>query len=287
MIAHAPIASLTVAIASKNRPADIAVCLASILQAPTQPLEIIVLDQSAAPYALPAAPHLRHVYDPHVTGLPAARNRCIDLARGDAVLFIDDDVEFTSDVVHELLGAFGAHPDGVAVQCAIRLPYERSLRQRLVRYVFSQGYFAEHSSRTRAGVRLRTLAGCGMAFRRDLLARERFDERLSDYACGEDWEYSKRAARYGTLWLAEGARIMHHQSPVNRYRLEKMLQERFNNFVYFYDKHQAARNPLNRFWLAWWMIGEELRDLRSGVRAPLHRWYRTAKARSDERVAQA
>lgn len=270
-IPKGPVRTIAIAIPSRDRPEDITRCVASIAAQPTPPNQLIVMDQSADKYDLPSLPYLEHIYDTNVKGLPAARNRCIKVLRCDAVLFLDDDCELLSDCVPAVIESFNDHSDAVGLQCTIRYPRTTSWKARLLRAVFSRGFFLEGSIKRRNGIQLRTLGGCAMAFRSSLFEHETFDEHLNDYANGEDWEFSKRAQSYGTMWKAQRARVHHHTATVNRYNADRMFEQRWTNFLYFYNKYNAGSDLRNRFWLRWWLLGESIFAVRMGVKPPIFR----------------
>jgi GT2 family glycosyltransferase len=272
-------ARVTVVIATKNRPSDFARLLASIHRQPTQPHRILVIDQSDEPYAIDSGAGIVHVHDTAIRGLTLARNRAIDML-DDApyVLFLDDDAEFANDVLARLATAFERYPDAVGLQCEVEQPETREtartggLGARLWRRwedVFYRGFFDNRLGPLKPGSdRIDRVHGCAMAFRRELFEREAFDPLLVDYGYGEDWDFSRRAVRYGKLYLARGAHVIHHESTTNRYRQRRLLEQRWHNMLYFYDKYEAGRNPLDRLWRYWWMIGEALVWFKKGYGLP-------------------
>lgn len=268
-VSKRPVRTLAIAIPSRNRPNDIKKCVASIAAQPTPPNQLIVMDQSIDKYELPNLPYLEHIHDTNVRGLPAARNCCIRALRCDAVLFLDDDCELLSDCVPAVMNSFNRRPDAIGLQCAIRFPQTTSWKARMLRAIFSRGFFREGSIKRRNGIELRTLGGCAMAFRVGLFEHELFDEHLNDYANGEDWEFSKRSQSYGTMWKVQEARVHHHTATVNRYNADRMFHQRWTNFLYFYNKYNAGSDLRNRFWLRWWLLGESIFALRKGIKPPI------------------
>jgi GT2 family glycosyltransferase len=269
--------SLAIVIASKNRPADIERAVRSIRAQSTQPDRLIVVDQSERPYALEPSANLLHHYDPAIAGLTIARNVGIDLNDCANVLFLDDDVEFISDVVAGVRAALRAHPDAVGVQCEIRFPEQRTQVEtpRLGargwdawQRVFWRGFFANAVVPQPQTGELERVHGCAMAFRATLFERELFDPSLVDYSYGEDWEFSKRARRHGRLYLVRDATIVHHESPANRYRQRRQLEQRWHNMLYFYRKLPDDRRATDAVWLRWWIIGESIVWLRKGYGLP-------------------
>jgi len=149
----------------------------------------------------------------------------------DAVLFLDDDCEMLSDCVPAVVDAFNFHPDAVALECAVRFPHATTTKAQIMRTIFWRGYFDQLPIKRPNGLQVRTVAGCAMAFRTTLFALEKFDEHLNDYAIGEDWEFAKRAQRYGTMWRVSTARVHHHVAPTNRYKADRSFHERWANFM--------------------------------------------------------
>ena len=108
-----------------------------------------------------------------------------------------------------------------------------------------------------------------MAVRRYLYDYERFDESLIGYSLGEDWELSQRLRRYGLMILLPGPLVVHHKSRVNRNKFEQLQRDRWDNYLYFFDKLEARKFFMNRIWRVWWMLGESIRWARYGLGFPL------------------
>jgi GT2 family glycosyltransferase len=254
--------SVSVIIPSKDRPREIAHMLASLLRQPTMPLEVIVVDQSREKYALPNFPQLRHVYEPGLSGSSAARNYGADLASGDVLLFLDDDVELEADCVALVEAAFAARPSLIGAQCEIENPWDdRALTLwNISTWIFEHGFFNSRPYRRGADNVPRLISGLASAFRRSLFAVERNDDiGMSGYCLGEDWDLTKRAARHGELIIIPGAKVRHLHSSLNRHDPDAYRKLRWKNILYIYDKLDAGKDIRNRFWRWWWMFGERLR----------------------------
>ncbi len=239
--------------------------LASLRTQPTQPLEVLVIDQSASPYVLEPFAGLKHVYDPHLSGLTAARNRGVNIATGDILLFFDDDVVLESDCVLEIARLFESRPDVVGAQCAIHNPWDDQplTLYDVSRRIFEHGFFNARPKRERHGPVPRLIDGLASAYRRTLFEHERFDESLPGYGLAEDWDFTKRAASYGRLAIAESARVRHEHSSLNRLNPGAYMRARRTNTLYLYEKLRADYDIRNRVWKAWWILGENLRAFRN------------------------
>lgn len=117
--------SVTVVIPSRNRPAKLAETLAGLAQQTATDYEVIVVDDgSTPPLALeqerfPWARCLRL----EGVGRSAARNAGASAARGDLLIFIDDDISVRTDFIDQHKDAQRRWPGSVAVG-AISLPAE-------------------------------------------------------------------------------------------------------------------------------------------------------------------
>jgi GT2 family glycosyltransferase len=273
MAAAPRLPSISVVVPTKNRPDEVARLIASVRAQPTLPLEIIVVDQSTPAYDLEAFPELIHLHDPLIGGASAARNRGAELARGEVLFFLDDDVVLESDCVRAIALEFAARPQLVGAQCSIHNPWDDaplSLYDVSTR-IFEHGFFDSRPMRRREEQIPRLIDGLASAYRRELFVHERFDEALPGYSLAEDWDLTKRAARHGALTIVPSAQVTHKHSPKNRHDVASYMKLRRTNVLYLYDKLEAARDPRNRLWKQWWLLGEKLRELRFARRAlPRH-----------------
>ena len=62
--------------------------------------------------------------------------------------------------------------------------------------------------------RVQWLSGCSMSYRREIIRRHRFDERMS--LIGEDVDISTRVGQDAELWIHADARMAHWESPIGR-----------------------------------------------------------------------
>jgi GT2 family glycosyltransferase len=256
---------LSVVVPSKNRPDEILHCLESIYARSPQVDEVVVVDQSATAYELPAHPRLVHLYRPDLSGLTAARNTGIDASSGDAVLFMDDDCLFVNDVAGAMSAFLDAHPAAIGAQAKIEdaeyVPRPLSSR------VFEKGFFDVYSPGPDDD--LRRTAGFGCAFRRSLFAHERYDQDgLEGYCYGEDYDLSVRARRWGRLMYAPSAVVEHRASRKNRFDRRRFFETRWKNMNYLFAKHRPRRSLGDRLAQLWWQFGETLQWLRFGFGLP-------------------
>jgi O-antigen biosynthesis protein len=120
----------TVVVATRDRPDQLAGCLASLLAMDHPRFDIVVVDSAPTTTATREtvercagrAVSVRYVCE-KVPGLARARNRGVAAATGDVVAFTDDDVSVDRRWLSELTGAFSAGAD-IACATGLSLPAE-------------------------------------------------------------------------------------------------------------------------------------------------------------------
>lgn len=209
-----------------RRPEQLQEALASSLAALPQDGEIIVVDGDPKRSAEAIARALdgdgeRIRYLASEAGLCLQRNRGVDAARGDVVLFTDDDCTLERGVFEALAAAYADQTVVGATGRVLRPGDDRigsNPNSRLRRLVLGGG---RQGSVTSFGFRrpvvdldseheMQYMPGAFMSARRQAAAEVRFDEHLPGYALGEDDDFSYRLSRMGRLLYLPDAVVYHH-----------------------------------------------------------------------------
>lgn len=219
---------LSIVIATKGRPQALARTIASVSHCRPGPAEVIVVDgderQSARPVVDSAAvasggegPPLRYLRSE--PGLTRQRNAAIDMASGQAILFLDDDVTLAPAALAALSGAY-ADPTVVGATGRViedqgrSFGNSRSLFRRLVPGGGSEGSMTRfgYPRRIQDATRFRDVEfmhGCFMSARSGLARDVRFDEQLTGYGLAEDEDFSYRLSRLGRIRYMPNAVVEH------------------------------------------------------------------------------
>ena len=104
---------LSIVICTRNRPAFLMRCLETLTEKKDS-FEVLVVDQSDVPVALPEDPRCRRIATREL-GLAAGRNKGICAAAGNVVAFVDDDTVPDSDYVRTLEEIFNRDVNLAAV----------------------------------------------------------------------------------------------------------------------------------------------------------------------------
>jgi glucosyl-dolichyl phosphate glucuronosyltransferase len=219
-------------IATKGRPQALRTVLESSLVTLPRGSEVIVVDgdpersgepvvrelEARMPLGVEDAGRIRYLTSP--PGLTIQRNRGIDAASGEVLLFTDDDCTLEPGIFEVLAAAYAdaslVGASGLVVQPdTTRIgsdPYSR-----LRRLVLGGG---RQGTMTSFGFRrpivdldreheLEFMPGPFMSARREAAAVVRFDERLTGYALGEDDDFSFRLSRTGRIRYLPDATVHH------------------------------------------------------------------------------
>jgi GT2 family glycosyltransferase len=210
----------SVVIATLGRPGLLREALESLAACDPQPDEVLVVDGDPA---LPSEAIVAELDGPFrvvpsPVGMTVQRNRGLDEATGDVVVFLDDDVEVDSHLFKGLAAAYG-DPGIVGATGVIDEPEpHRSgapgsrLRRRLLgsdEGTFTRAGYPRYLTRFDREVDVEFMRGCFMSARREVAARVRFDESLTGYALAEDEDFAYRLSRHGRIRFVPGVTVVH------------------------------------------------------------------------------
>jgi GT2 family glycosyltransferase len=277
-----PLPVVTVAVCTRDRPAQLAECLAALCQLDYPALDLLVIDNAPSN---PATAHLVRARYPQVRyvcevrpGLNWARNRAIAEARGELIAYTDDDVVVDRGWVRALAGVFAEEAEVMAVTGLV-VPYELETEAQLLFeqyggfgrgfarqwYGFNRDRYGGEVLHLRAG---QFGTGANMAYRRSLLARlGGFDPALDVGTVthgGGDLEMFFRVLKAGHTLVYEPNALVRH-----RHRRDyAQLRTQITNFgvgFYAYLVRSAIAYPRQRWVIArfglWWFWKRSIRRL--------------------------
>jgi GT2 family glycosyltransferase len=275
--------TVSVVICTRNRPDDLAACLASLATQTRRPSQIVVVDASddGEPRRRVEAWEASGIdvrYLRAAPGLTRQRNLGIAATTGDVVTFLDDDVVLEPSYLDAIAELFEVDPALGGAEGTVAMEPLRG-RRRLVnafRRVFLMNALGRPRGVKRSGfvaydawprtVQLVTsLVGCNMSYRREVFRRFRFDEWFDGYGLCEDQDFSWRVGRVHRLVQTPHARLEHRLSPVARAKQPALHEMTAVNHWYFVQKNLP---PTALTWLAflWSELGELLSVLKTGDR---------------------
>ncbi|MBC8373550.1 MAG: glycosyltransferase family 2 protein [Planctomycetes bacterium] len=243
--------TMSVIIPTRNRPESLARTVASLLEQTRLPDEIVIVNDGAEemPSGLGQSITSAGValeYCEFRTARPSAsasRNRGMDLASGQILVMIDDDMVPGPDCLGALIALYDRAPPGAVAAIGAR-PVEPPPKNRFGRWLWS--VLAEILGQTRWVPRVcaaryaalppslraeltpgKAMAGGLMSVRRRVAAEYRFDDEFfCGYVVGEDRDFSFRLALDRPVFLAENITVLHDPHPggrPNRFMLGRMI----------------------------------------------------------------
>jgi GT2 family glycosyltransferase len=248
---------ISVIIPTLDRPSYLWDTVAQVLRQKYVEFEVCVLDQSSTSEAEAAAerfltanqddPRLRYVRLP-ANGLPNARNAGIAMARGDIIVFIDDDVELLSP---EFLAAHAVCYGDPSVGAVVGRSIDRVLipNARRTSCHITWGGRTVHNLMGQKAQSIRAVRGSNMSFRAAVFrSLGGFDRRYTGNAILEETDMAARVrgARWELLFQPH-AELFHLAAPRGGVRLtsaETTEISRFRNTGYFIAKHRGRAGLL-------------------------------------------
>jgi glycosyltransferase involved in cell wall biosynthesis len=265
--------TLSVAICTRDRPDALAETLASLYGQTVLPDEILLVDDGELPATLREAMEARfraagigwQYRRTEARGLTRARNLAARLARGDVILYLDDDVTCRPDLVGQV-AAVMSDPMVAGLTARVEEPAFSTGSARLYQWGYRlAGWWRvgprgrpatpapEVLSDPRVAVRARWLSGAAMALRREVVRANPFDEALAAYGLGEDREMGYRLAR--RYWLVEARRaiVVHRRDPGQR--TDAVRLGFMTSYNYLYIIGRTCRPGAGDWLLAGWSLG--------------------------------
>ena len=266
--------TVSVIIPTKNRAADLEIVIENLLQQSTLPTELIVVDQSARKsYAKPISIPLRYIHDPELSGTATARNAGMNIASGDILLFLDDDVILEKSFIEQIVAAFEPGITGVS---GIITNYTRpALARWLWESVFVRAPFLDDRQRIywkaaklldAKPVRIRQMTGALMSFRAEDVRTLRFDASLTGASPGEDIDFCASLPEGSVLVMTPRARLVHKRSAAGRESIYWLaLHAQVSRYLRERHWRHGFRNNIS---FAWLNIGYAFAAVLSCLRKP-------------------
>ncbi|WP_202320742.1 glycosyltransferase family 2 protein [Archaeoglobus neptunius] len=220
---------------------------------------------------------VRYVWAPSkFPSLARVRNKSTRLAKGDIIVFLDDDVILHSEYLKNMLSFLEDHPEVLGVTgCITNIRLPRLYRMfsslfllfRQTKRPKVQRSFIPTMSSCKEHVPTQWLSGCNMAYRRKVLEKFDFDWKLLKYSYSEDVDFSYQIyKKYGSnsLYLVRGSLLIHKKSPSGRLLGYSLEAHRCVTNLYMLYKH-FGDTKLNILVFLWRNSGEILTHFVSGI----------------------
>jgi GT2 family glycosyltransferase len=184
------------------------------------------------------------------------------MARGDIILFLDDDMELEAGCLRELMSVY-EDPRVGGVSAAV-VNYERPgpaflwWSRTFMLGVFKDDrqpvYWAARERRGGQAVVVSRFGGGSMSFRAAVVGATRFDGSVGGVCPGEDVDFCQRLAPGTKLVIAPSARVAHRYAEAERDHGRNRLKEFVQGNHYVYRRNWQG-SLYNRLCFLWFNVG--------------------------------
>jgi GT2 family glycosyltransferase len=279
---------VSIVIPTYNRVDDLSACLKSIGCQTTLPKEVIIVDDSdtvAVQHFIESlrdefqkiGVSLEHIRNTAGKSLTIARNVGIKYAKGDIILFLDDDVVLDERYIKEILAIYSCFPSAMGVQGLITNIQKPNNIVSLFNRLFYLGHNEVLQSRVlpsasctypsipdgyQLSVPCEWLSGCNQSYRKDVFLSLQFDENLTRYSYKEDVDFSYRVFKTWplSLYMAPAAQCVHNVSSAGRLPKKVRIEMEEVYSLYFFYKN-IDQNILNKCIYIWSRAGYFIKNI--------------------------
>jgi len=278
---------ISVVVPTRNRPKELAELLQTILHQDYPPLEIIIVDDSlecsakgvAGLYSLnfkSVGCDLKYVLG-NGDGLPAARNLGVQVAKGEVILFLDDDTLLPGKNVLRIMAEFlGKNINVLGVQPFIISQTDSITRNELtnklenaIYKVFMLTYHRDNTLAVRRSgasifpnslskiIRAQRLSGCCCCYRREIFKQFKFDTNLKRWGFMEDLDFSYKVYKKNpkSFCVIPYAKIVHRHTAEERLATKMTIYMSTIYWFYIFFKDIFERSILNLVAFIWALMG--------------------------------
>ena len=277
---------VSIIIPTYNRIDDLKKCLNSIFLQIYKPSEIIIVDDSTSEIVeeyihiqkekwLSKKVELIYIKNSYGKSLTKARNIGIDVASGNILCFLDDDVILNENYIFEIVSFFMQNPNTIGAQGYVTNTYVPKFYIELCNKIFMLNHLEKNKCRVLRSSHLtypkecpdkpiscEWLSGCNHAYRKTVFNEFRYDEKLIEYSLKEDADLSYRVNKKypNQLRLIPSAKCVHNVSSAGRMPKISSLYMEYGYLSYFFYKN-VNRNIIESICFKWSMVGKILKNI--------------------------
>lgn len=270
----------SVIIPTYNREKDLHICLESIFKQTHKPIEVLIVDDSNNNETKALINNLESIYlDNHISlhyiknwknkSSAIARNIGIYKSIGDVLLFLDDDLILDKEYISNLNEAYNSNDTLIGMQGNIlNFPktnffvdiYNRIFLLNFIETgkcrVLKSGRITYPIIKDNKPINCEWLSGCNHSYKRDILNKFQFDEKLTRYSFKEDVDLSYRIYKEYPLGLIflPSARCIHNESKSSRILKKEQIYMEIGYTAYFFYKN-IEQSHINKLLFLWSNFG--------------------------------
>jgi GT2 family glycosyltransferase len=254
---------------------DVDECLDSIIIQTRLPKEVIIVDDSDSDKIENLIErrenefkekeiHLIYIKNKKEKSLTMARNIGVEIAMGDIILFLDDDVILDKNYIKEILNVYEKNPNALGVQGFI----EGLKTGNIFIFMFNKLFYLGFNEKNRCRVlpsfnntyaffvdkiiECEWLSGANQSYKKEIFEEFKYDDNLKRYSFGEDLDISYRIFKKysSSLFMTSYAKLIHKTSQEGKLPKRELVNMREIYGLYLFHKNidQTLKNKLIFLW---------------------------------------
>jgi len=271
--------TISVVIPTKNRPEDLKLAIISICNQSRLPDELIIVDQSKKNTSLQLTKNifmkypeikLIYIHDPQIKGLVSAKKKSINVATGNIICFLEDDVILENEFIEYIELGFLRCPSMLGCCGIITNPVNQTKIYTYFYKFFHRGIFFDKRIDIYGSfmghkndlIPSSMLSGGLSAWKSKVFKFVKFDDK-NNFHMFEDIDFSTRVNQFfkNSLYINPNARLAHYFSPIGRDRLGIRQRKKICEcFTYFKKRRDWSWAKISFLWLLLGMCIEAIRE---------------------------
>lgn len=248
---------ISVVIVTYKREKDLLITINSFKEDITKLAEVLIIDNNVDKKTKELIKDMRNkkikYFHSNINSLTVSRNVGIKKSdkKSKIIVFLDDDVSLKEGYFDKIIEVFNEHPKALGVSGyyfpTIKInKIENQIRKLALLENWTKNsakvlsaFGASYPYKLTRVINSGWLSGFNMAYKKEKLNEDKFEERFSKYALAEDFEFSTRINKKypGSLFITPYAKLIHRVSQEGRTPKPKLIYMNLVNHLYIQAKN--------------------------------------------------
>lgn len=196
---------------------------------------------------------IHYFRNPTGNNISGAKNYGIKKAKGDIVLFFDDDLVLDKNYVEQILKVYKHHPEAVGVQGYIKNTGKPLYYRFTEKMIVTSWGFNTYPLDIKKTIPCEWMSGGNSSYKKEIFNSFKFDEKLKKYSFKEDvaLSYAVFKKHKGGLFITPKALATHNHAAEGRLADKELIYTKTKNTFYFFFKYMKQTRKAQFYFICW------------------------------------